>query len=371
MEENDYNLGEKFEEALSQVKKSIKKPNILIAGATGVGKSSIINMIFGDEVAKVGTGKPVTQKIDVYEDDDVDVRIFDSKGYEVGDEADDEFYNSVVSLAKETNTPNNAIHLIWYCISCSNTRVVDYDIKALESFAKSNIPVAVLLTKVDIATDEEVEKMRSSVPTNLQNALFETTTELSEYNQIEELIKWSIDRLPDSLRFAFIKSQQVCLEEKRKTARMYIKQQCAAAFAVGWVPIPISDAPILVANEVILITRILYLYGMDSISKSIPLSTIVNSLFTSLGKAAVASLIKLIPGVGSALGGFISGVVGSTITAAIGEATSTLAYYIDKAKLNGNYGEAESMIKNFGPLLLKYASEWIKSGKQVNDIPDE
>ena len=36
------------------------KTNILIAGKSGVGKSSLLNYIFGEEVAETGAGKPVT-----------------------------------------------------------------------------------------------------------------------------------------------------------------------------------------------------------------------------------------------------------------------------------------------------------------------
>ena len=34
--------------------------NILILGKTGVGKSSLLNYLFGDEVAAVGAGRPIT-----------------------------------------------------------------------------------------------------------------------------------------------------------------------------------------------------------------------------------------------------------------------------------------------------------------------
>ncbi len=371
--ENNYDYGKKFEQEYAKVKESIKKPNILIAGATGVGKSSLINMVFGENVAAVGTGRPLTQKIEVYESEDLDVRIFDSKGYEIGSEADEEFYQSVVKLAEITQTPENAIHIIWYCISSSGGRVTDYDLKALDAFSKSKIPVAVVLTKADTATDDEVVAMKSVLPDSLKHSVFETTTKMQEYNHLQELIQWSKNKLPESLRFAFIKSQKVDLEAKREQARKYIRQHCATAFGVGFAPIPMSDAPLLVANEMTLIARILYLYDLGSVSdmiKAMGLSSLIGSLLTSLGKSAVANLIKLIPGIGTAIGGAISGGVGSTITAGVGEATSVVSYNICKARLNGDYASAENMMKNFGSTVMDTASEWVKSGKKAKDIPE-
>ena len=368
---NDQDLGKKLEQEYAKVKQEIKKPNILIAGATGVGKSSIINMVFGDNVAVVGTGKPVTQKIDVYESEDVDVRIFDSKGYEVA--ADKEFFDSVVNLAATTKTPENAIHLIWYCIAAGGGRVTDYDMNALKSFSSSDIPVAVVLTKVDLAAEEEIAAMKSVLPASLKESVFLTTTELPEYSQLNKLIAWSISKLPESLRFAFIKSQVVDLDAKVKTANLYIIEHCALAFGIGFTPIPVSDAPLLIANEMSLLGRLLYLYDLGSVTSMLGnagLSSIVGNLLAQGGKAAVGALIKVLPG-GKLVGGLISGTVGSTITAALGEAASLTSYKICQARLSGNSAAAEAMIRDFGPTILEYAKSWIKSGKTVKDIPKE
>lgn len=364
--ENNENLSNKLQEEFEKLQQEIQKPNILIAGATGVGKSSLINMVFGKEVAVVGTGKPITQKIDVYESENSDVRIFDSKGYEVGTKADHEFFESVIEMAKSYNEPEKTIHLIWYCIACSNNRVTDYDLNAINSFLAANLPVTVVLTKADLTSDEEVENMKRVLP--VKCPVFETSTRLEEYNHLTSLINWSVERLPESLKFAFIKSQRVSLEKKWDMAHKYIKQHCIGAFTVGFTPIPMSDAPILVANEMALLARILHLYDLGNLSdtlKTMGLSSFFGSLLSAGGKAAVGALLKLIPGVGTLVGGLISGSVGSVITAAFGEATSRVAYGISKAQLDGV--DTSEMIRNFGNSVLELAKLYASENKEIDD----
>ena len=60
--------------------------NVVVAGITGAGKSTLINAVFGHELAKTGTGRPITEQIAEYQSDDFPIRIWDTVGLELDNE---------------------------------------------------------------------------------------------------------------------------------------------------------------------------------------------------------------------------------------------------------------------------------------------
>jgi predicted GTPase len=63
---------------------AIGRFNLAIFGKTGVGKSTLINAIFGEEVARTGIGEPVTRGSHLYLDKVGHLGIVDTQGLEVG-----------------------------------------------------------------------------------------------------------------------------------------------------------------------------------------------------------------------------------------------------------------------------------------------
>lgn len=88
------------------------KPNVLITGATGCGKSSTINALFNTEVAKVGTGStPETMQIAKYELGNL--TLWDSPGLGDGVEEDKMHSKGIIDLlTKKDNNGNLLIDVV-------------------------------------------------------------------------------------------------------------------------------------------------------------------------------------------------------------------------------------------------------------------
>ena len=84
------------------------KINILITGATGCGKSSTINALFGSNEAKVGQGvDPETMNIRKFELNNI--VLWDSPGLGDGKESDRRHSKNIIDKLHEKGTDNNAL----------------------------------------------------------------------------------------------------------------------------------------------------------------------------------------------------------------------------------------------------------------------
>src|SRR6187549_2649438 len=79
------NLGGLAKNALEEALRERGHANILIAGRTGVGKSTLINSIFQGNLATTGQGRPVTQNTREITKAGIPLSIFDTRGLEISD----------------------------------------------------------------------------------------------------------------------------------------------------------------------------------------------------------------------------------------------------------------------------------------------
>ncbi|MDM8537695.1 GTPase domain-containing protein [Desulfobacterales bacterium HSG17] len=141
--------------------------NVVFMGKTGVGKSTLINYLYGEKVAKTGVGKPVTRKgfhaID-FQINELPVRLFDSWGLEVG--KDIEWVNVLKEELNNRGTDKSAeewFHSIFYCISGSSHRIEDFDVRVIKQFIKEKYKIAVVFTKADSISEEEEEFLKKGL----------------------------------------------------------------------------------------------------------------------------------------------------------------------------------------------------------------
>lgn len=341
MEVTKENLEERFKREWESYKQENKRtflPNILIAGASGAGKSSLINTIFGKAEAKVSSVKPETQGFHVYYGKDYGrtVNLIDSAGYETNQA---ETYYDDLSKAIREGVDGHPTHIAWYSISIANKRVEDFDINTLEKLMQETElrgRMCVVFTKCDYDDEDSTtanafrktitEKLQKrNVPTrNLK--FFETCSDPKLDLQLRELMEWSANSLDDSdLRRCFVAAQRANLDLKREEALNVIKIAAAGAGVIGAAPIPYADAPFLIAAQVKMADSILDIYDLSSFA-NLSKEAVAQLVVAQAGKAVAARLLKMVPGVGTVIGGLITGAVATTLTTALGLAISEICY---------------------------------------------
>lgn len=340
----EINRQDSMQEQLEQLKKQVSKPNILICGATGSGKSSLINEIFGKETAKVSAGAPVTRGVTRYASEKSSVVLYDSEGYEIGKEKLTHFTENIIGcidqLEKEhPNDPKQQMHAVWYCISLAAKRVTDLDLRLLSELSARRIPTAVVFTKLDMADEQDLAQMKAAVFEVLpQMACFASCSPsdptvraaVAPYVQHDELIAYTLERLPDALKEGLFRACTGALKEKRryvaaKVIPVFISSACAAVV----VPVPFSDSAILAPIQLAMVTKIVSIYGIDRIAGvvgSVLETTVVSQIGKMLSASILGNLAKLIPGIGTGVGTAVNAGIATVITTVLGYAMSEICY---------------------------------------------
>jgi uncharacterized protein (DUF697 family)/GTP-binding protein EngB required for normal cell division len=380
---NNTSFNEQFFKEQKDLEKKLKKPNILIIGRTGVGKSTIINDIFGENLVEVGVGKPITKNFKKIHNIKTDVVLYDSEGYEIDEKDGDDFIENTLNFINSKPADDEGkIHLVWLVISANSNRVTDYELKLYEIIKSTSTPIAVIFSKCDETNADDLnpmiqrlfpEKTFEKNSNDNDSPFFTISSEINLENEKnfftkEPIIKWSVGKLPEICELAFISSQKVSLDLKQKLALKIVKEHSAGNAFTGFIPIPGADAPILMASQTAMLVRIFKAYGVSgTTADQIAKSTILGTLASSLGKALVGRLLKFIPIVGTVVGGIINASVASSITFAMGASTNAILYKFYDGKILNKLHIDEDLVdfvkNNFDEYFKKYFNK--KSNKNI------
>ena len=383
MEINTDEIAQKCIEAINERLKNLNKLNIIVVGKSGVGKSTLINSLFRGNFAKTGLGRPVTDKIRKIEKKDYPMAIYDTPGFELSKGQQNKVKDEIIELINKgfaSKDVNDAIHCIWYCINVGGNRTFDEtEIAWLKELTESNkitqVPIIVVLTQscpkskaqeMKTLVEKENLDIVKVVPVLAQDMDFDEEYVAKAYG-LDRLIDVMSESLPDELQDTLQNVQKASLESKKKHSQAAVVTAVAAAFGEGFAPIPFSDAAVLIPTQVAMIASITTIFGME-VNKSLLTGFVSSTLGTAgatvLGKTIVSNLIKLIPGVGTVVGGLISGSTASLLTTALGEAYIILMEMIYKGEL-----KAEDLYSDDGKDTISkiFKNELKKDRKRISN----
>jgi len=142
-------------------------------------------------------------------------------------------------------------------------------------------------------------------------------SKLKYTSQVNELLESSLRVLPTAYRDSLICAQRVNNKLKVKKSIAIIVTAATSACAVGWTPIPSSDAPVLIGIQTGMIGGLIVVWGVK-VNRQTILSCAAANSGVGLAGYTVASLLKFIPGVGTLAGGVIDAAIATTFTVAFG-----------------------------------------------------
>ncbi len=355
--------------AIAEKIKNLKTLNIIVAGKTGVGKSTLINAVFKEKLAETGMGRPVTDHMCRLVKKDMPLAIYDTRGLEMGRQVQNEVKNEIIDTIKKgvaAHDINQAIHCIWYCINTASNRIEPEEISWLRDLSQEDqvtqVPIIVVLTQ-SFSKKRAAEMRKTLQDENLD--VVQIIPVLAQDYEIDELgtVKsYGLDvligvmgqTLPAELVDTLQNVQIASLEEKKRRAHAAVTAAAAAAAGEGAIPIPFSDCALLIPTQLSMIASITVIFGFD-VSKSIITAMLSSTIgaggATLLGKTAVATILKLIPGAGSVVGGTISAATAAVITVALGQAYIAVMELVFKGEMQitdiGTKSGSEKMTELF------------------------
>ena len=319
-----------WEDKLREARKDVGRFNIIVAGRTGVGKTTLIGAIFGKEVGDTLMGRPRTRGRIWYPEQpgEADIlRLCDTEGLEM-----ERYKDTLDGLKREIAARNSSgdafdhIHVAWLCIDEPSLTVQPGEEALAKLLEREGIPVIAVLTKAGMAP-QFGDKVAELLPTARAVIRVRAKPIIMEGQAfppmgLDELLAATESVIPSAVETAWHVASRNLTAMLAK-AETTVRRATAAAGAAGATPIPIADAAGVFGVQVGMIVAISLQMGVKL--KRSDLQAMAVTLISALGLTAGGRFIagqfaKLIPGLGTIAGSAITGSTAAAITYGLGRA---------------------------------------------------
>lgn len=318
----------------------MERGNVLVIGNSGVGKSTLINSVLGDEKAKTGFGTTgTTNKLEIYESEEIPFRIIDTVGFEPSLIKGGKAINAVKKWSKESvneGKDDSEINVIWFCVEGTSSKLFPKTIKDLSKATAmwKTVPVVVVITKsysvperaqnIEMVNEafanqkRYFKNMKQIVPV-VASTFTLNDTAFAAPEGITELIDATNALMPEGIRAGVHDVYKFKLKRKKVFSQSIVAVSTTAAVTIGAVSIPIADALILSPIEVGQINALARLYGINKNEQSKQfLNSIVEVGTVGIAAKSAISALKVIPGINIGAS-VLNAIIAGAVVAAIGE----------------------------------------------------
>jgi len=344
---DDYSARKEWQEEA----KKLGRFNLAVFGKTGVGKSTLVNAIFGYDVAPTGIGAPVTDGSQLYVVQSGALGLYDTRGLEIGVSGQRVLADVTRFIeSKRSTDASEHIHAVYYCIRAGDQRIEPAEEEFIQGIHALGLPVFLVLTQVhkkgDVIRPEHLTIAQHIYSLGLPiylgrpflTAALPDTGLGYDAHGLVELVEATYQAAPEAARAALAAAQMVDRGLKRRAAKARIKVATGLAAGVGATPIPFSDAALLVPIQIGMMASISQTYRVP-MDAAMAASLAATALATNMGKTLAASALKFVPGAGTVAGSAVAASVASAFTLAMGEAWMKVC----EMMVDGRFGPLESM----------------------------
>lgn len=377
---------EEFQRRFDEERERIGRFNILICGKTGVGKSTLINAIFGADVAPTGNGVPVTLGTEYFAHGRLPIGVFDTQGFETGESGDRILDRLGAEIASRRKGPiNDQVHVVWYVVRAGDRRFEDSQAHFVQRLAATGVPVIVVLSQVAVrdghihpdATELAASIQNRALPIRPTAAPILTNARVDpwvtpELHGLHELLDATAEVIPASVRAALEAAQRIDLQRKRRRAKLAIRTATTAAAGTCAVPLPIADAAALFPVQMGMLAAISAAYGVPTPSSRLVQafgSIMMATGASTVGRYLAGTIVKFIPGAGSVTGYVIKASVASSVTLAMGYAWMS----VNERLVAMTEDEAAAFLSSDGvkdAFITAFKQAWTNRKKLTREIDD-